>query len=381
MKINKAYKFRIYPDKKQTEYIEGCFNACRYVYNVSLDCERQLYQLGAKSDLSAFGLMYHLPSYKISDTWLKNYDSHALAYEMENLSNSFKKFFSGGGYPKFKSKKDSIQSFRTRKAIEVLDNAIKIPKLSSPIETVIHRKVEGKPKQMTISRKNGKYYVSIMCEIDKEITKLKMNKDVGIDIGVTHFLITDDGKKIDNPKVLRKFEEHLKKLQQSLSRTNKNSKNRERLKLKISKLHEHISNYRKNFLHNVSRQLVDENDTIYMEDLNVSGMTRSSKGTIEKPGKMVKQKSGLNKSILDVSLGEFKVMLEYKTKFADKKLIKVDRFFASSKICNKCGHKNTDLKLSDRIWFCKCGEKLDRDVNAAINIKKEGKKLAKKKIS
>ena len=375
MKINKAYKYRIYPTKSQIEYIEGCFNACRYVYNVSLDCEQQLYQLGGKSNLSTFGLNYHIPKYKVLEPWLKNYDSLALAYEMENLSSAYNKFFKGGGFPKFKSKKDPKQSFRTRIHIEVLDNGIKIPKVKKTIYAKIHRPIEGKLKQFTISRENGKYYVSAMCEIVKDIQPVVVNKVVGIDPGIKSFLVTSDKVDVGNPKFLSSELKYLKVLQQKLSRAKKGSSNREKIKKTISTLHKKISNKRENFLHNESRKLVNEYDLICMEDLNVKGMTKSSKGTIEKPGKKVKQKSGLNRSLNDVSLGSFMNMIDYKAKFDGKHTVKIDRFYPSSKTCNCCGTINEDLKLSDRTWTCNgCGTELDRDYNAALNIKEEGKR-------
>jgi putative transposase len=215
-----------------------------------------------------------------------------------------------------------------------------------------------------------------MCFIEKDSPIISEPiKEVGIDLGIKSFLTRDDGVKVDNPKFLSGKSEHMVKLQQALARAKKGSNNHIKLKKKIADLHEKISNKRNNFLHNESAKLVNEFDRIYMEDLNVSGMTRSSKGTKETPGKKVKQKSGLNRNLLDVGLGEFKAMIEYKTKFNGKEVVKVNRFFASSKICNKCGVKNTDLKLSDRVWVCNtCGSELDRDENAAKNIKAEGRR-------
>ena len=375
MKINKAYKYRIYPTKSQIEYIEGCFNACRYVYNVSLDCEQQLYQLGGKSSLSIFGLNYHLTNYKVSEPWLNNFDSRALVYEMENLSSAYNKFFKGGGFPKFKSKSEPKQSFRTRVSIKVLDNGIKIPKLKTVIYAKIHRPIEGKLKQFTISRENGEYYVSAMCEIVKDIQPVVVNKVVGIDPGIKSFIVTSDKVEVGNPKFLSSELKYLKVLQQKLSRAKKGSSNREKIKETISTLHKKIANKRENFLHNESRKLVNEYDLICMEDLNVKGMTKSSKGTIEKPGKKVKQKSGLNRSLSDVSLGSFVSMIDYKAKFDGKHTVKINRFYPSSKTCNCCGTINKELKLSDRTWTCdSCGIELDRDYNAALNIKDEGKR-------
>jgi putative transposase len=375
MKINKAFKYRIYPTKSQKEYIEGCFNACRYVYNVSLDCEQQLYELGGKSNISSFGLSYHLKNYKVSEPWLNNYDSVALVYEMENLSLSYKKFFSGGGFPKFKSKNESKQSFRTRQRIKLFDNGIKIPKVKSLIYAKIHRPIEGKLKQFTISREHGKYYVSAMCEIVKDIQPVEVNKVVGIDLGVKSFIVTSDNNVVDNQNFFKSEMNYLKVLKQKLSRAKKDSNNRQKIKEEISKLHNKISNKRDNFLHNESRKLVNEYDLICHEDLNLKGLTKSARGTIQKPGKNVKSKSGLNRAITDVGMGAFITMINYKTKFDGKHTAKVDRFFPSSKTCGCCGVKNDNLKLNDRIWSCSnCGTTLDRDYNAALNIKNEGKR-------
>jgi putative transposase len=379
MKINKAYKFRMYPTKKQIQFLEGTFNACRYVYNISLDCEQQLYQLGCKSNLSAFGLSYHLTNYKISSPWLKNYDALALEFEMHNLAAAFEKFFKNGGYPKFKSKKEPRQSFRTRtngNNIKLFENSIKIPKLITPIEIVKHRDIEGKIKQLTIYKKNDKFYVSIMTETEKEIPIITSNNEVGVDLGLNHFAILDNGEKIENPKFLKGELEYLAKLQKKVSLVKNGSNNHKKLKRKISELHETIKNKRELFLHETSKKLVSKYDTFYFEDLYVKGMTASAKGTSEKHGKNVKQKSGLNRSILDVSFGNFLNMMEYKTKFDGKTLIKVNRFFPSSKNCSNCGEKNTGLVLKDRFWSCSsCGFQHDRDVNAAKNIKKEGRKI------
>lgn len=377
MKINKSYKYRIYPTKSQVEYIEGCFNACRYVYNVSLDCEQQLYKLGCKSNLGRFGLNYHLKNYKVSEPWLNNYDSQALSYEMENLSTAYTKFFKKeGGFPKYKSKEDPKQSFRTRVHIKVLDNGIKVPKLNSIIYAKIHRPTEGKIKQFTISRDKDKYYVSVMCEIVKDIRPVEVNKVVGIDLGVKSLFVTSDKVEVGNPKFLSSEMEYLKVLQQKLSRAKIGSSNRQKIKDSISKLYGKIANKRENLLHNESRKLVNEYDLICMEDLNVEGMIKSPKGTIENPGKKVKQKSGLNRSISDVALSTFVIMVGYKAKFDGKHTVKVNRFFPSSKTCNFCGTINKDLKLSDRTWTCEsCGTELERDYNAAVNIMTEGKKM------
>tara|TARA_R110002050_G_scaffold131289_6_gene253090 strand:+ start:2100 stop:3260 length:1161 start_codon:yes stop_codon:yes gene_type:complete len=381
MKINKAYKFRIYPTKSQIRYIEGCFNACRYVYNVSLNCEEQLYSMGANSNLTKFGLSYHLKYYKISEPWLNEYDSVALIYEMENLNSAYSKFFKGGGFPKYKSKFDTKQSFKTRQHIKLLDNHIKIPKVKTPIFCKIHREVEGVVKQMTISRDNKKYFVSIMCEINKEIKPIKnVKKEVGIDLGVKTFITKNNGTKIDLPKKLEEelieLESYKKRLQQIFSKKKKVSKNRNKIKNKINDVSKKIQYKRELFLHETSTELVKKYDRIYMEDLNVKSMTKSVKGTIESPGVGVKQKSNLNRQILSNSFHKFKTMMEYKSKFNGKELVKIGKFFPSSKTCNSCGYKNESLMLEERNWVCpKCNTKHDRDINAAKNILKEGRKI------
>jgi putative transposase len=367
--INKAYKFRLYPTKAQIKYLEGCFRACRRVYNMSLIREMKLYELGEKSNLTPIGLKYHLKNYKERLPHLKNYDALALEFEMDNLSSAYDKLFKGGGRPKFK-KIDDDQSFRTRLNISITEDGIKIPKVDTIIKTVFHRKVEGKPKQMTISKKNDKYYVSIMVEIDKDVPKVPVKTEVGIDVGIAHFITMDNGEKVENPKFLKEHTKQMKKLQQRLARCDKGSNNHIKTKKKIAKLHERIRNKRQLFLHEESHKLVKQYDRIFIEDLNVKGMTASAKGTIESPGKMVKQKSGLNRNLLDVGIGGFFNMLEYKARFSGKEVVKRDRFYASSKICSHCGHKNVNLKLSDREWVCeKCGTKHDRDVNSAKNMK------------
>jgi putative transposase len=326
--------------------------------------------------LSTFGLNYHITNYKVLEPWLKKYDSLALLYEMENLASAYSKFFKGqGGFPKFKSKGDLKQSFRTRMKIQVLEGGITIPKVETIIYAKIHRPIEGNLKQFTISREKGNYYVSAMCEIVKDIQPVVINKVVGIDLGIKSFIVTSDKVNVDNPKFLSSELKYLKLLQQKLSRAKKGSNNREKIKETISKLNKKIANKRENFLHNESRKLVNEYDLICMEDLNVKEMTKSSKGTIKKPGKKVKQKSGLNRSLSDVSLGSFVRMVEYKAKFDGKHTVKIDRFYPSSKTCNCCGTINKELKLSDRTWTCNsCGTELDRDYNAALNIKDEGKR-------
>ena len=384
MKQNKAYKYRIYPTEKQIEYFEGAFKAGRHVYNVSLDCEKQIYQLGGKSNLSHFGLNYHIKNYRVKAPFLNEYDANIYSYEMEALSKAYKNFFKNKvGYPKFKKESDTTQSFTTRpstnqnvKNLYVTDDGyLKIPKVEKLIKIKYHRPIEGKIKTVTISKKHDKYYVSIMVEYTNNVKNVEVKKSVGIDLGVKTFVVTSDNEVIENPKHLTKNQEHLTVLQRKLSRAKKGSNNYKKIKKSISKIHEKVVNTRENFLHNESKKLVDNYDLICMEDLNVKGMTKSSKGTKENPGKNVKQKSGLNRNIIDVGFGKFKTMIGYKTKNSGKYLVEIGRFEPTSKKCNCCGTINKNLELKDRIWKCEnCGETLNRDLNAALNIRDLGTK-------
>lgn len=383
MKKNKAFKYRIYPTQKQIEYIEGAFRAARFIFNISFDREQKNYKSGVKSNLSTFGLNYHIKQHRKEFTFLKEYDSNIYNYEMENLSNAYSKFFKKqGGFPKFKSPKDQSQSFRTRNTgpegtkCYINENGyLKIPKLKEPIEMVYHRPIVGKLKTVTISRKNGKYYASVMVEYHTDIKPVDVKKTIGIDLGIKSLIVTSDNEVIENPKFLKEHQEHLKVLQRNLARAKKGSNNRKKIAKSIANVYEKISNSRENFLHNVSKNLVDNNDLICIEDLNVKGMTKSNKGTVENPGKKVKQKSGLNRNILDAGFGIIKEMITYKADVSGKHIVKVGRFEPTSKKCYTCGDINTELTLKDRVWECKCcGSKNDRDHNAALNIREAGVK-------
>jgi len=403
-KINQGFKYRIYPDEKQREYIEGAFRVGRFVYNVTLDCEEQLYSLGVKTGKSKFDFTKHIKNLRISSPFLNAYDSLIYSYEMEFLSNSFTKFFKNVrefkknpskfikngesnkpnlGYPKYKTPKDRVKSFTTRntgpentKCYITEDNYLKIPKLKTPIEMVYHRPILGKLKTVTISRIGNKYYASIMTERFVEIKQREVKNVVGIDLGVKSLVVTSDNQVIENPLFLEKHLKHLKVLQINKSRCVKGSKKEKKINKQISKLHEKIANCRKHHLHNVSKQLVDKYDLISMEDLDLVEMTKSNKGTKNKPGKNVKQKSNLNRKILDSGFGMLRTMIEYKSSFSGGYTVRVDRYAPTSKKCNNCGTINNELKLSDRTWKCgNCKEKLDRDYNAALNIKDLGTKM------
>jgi putative transposase len=292
--------------------------------------------------------------------WLKEVNAQSLQSGVKNLDVAYQNFFKGRGkFPRFKSKKDK-NSFSVPQNGKLINNKLHIPKFKNGIKCVVHRNVIGTTKSMTISlTPTGKYFVSILTEQNYE-PKSKTGKVIGIDLGLKDFAIDSEGNKFKNHKHTKKYEKKLAKAQKHLSRKKKGSSSFEKQRRKVAKIHEKVSNTRKDVLHKVSNYIITEYDVIALEDLNIKGMVKNKK---------------LSKHISDASWGTFVMYLQYKADWNNKKVVKIDRFFPSSKTCNICGDINKDLKLSDREWTCKNGHKLDRDINAAKNILKEGLKI------
>ena len=357
----RAYKYRMYPTQTQIPLLMSHIHACRFVYNHSLEQKIRAYEQNGKR-LSCFDLNNQLPALKAEYPWLADVNSQSLQYANRNLDNAFTRFFrEKKGFPKFKSKKNPVQSFQVPQhyRVDFESNRVKLPKIGD-VKTMLHRVFAGKMKYATVSATStGKWFISILVDDEQpEPTPVSFTSDmtIGIDVGLTDFATFSTGEKVANPRYLKNSLQRLKVLQRRVSRKVKGSKNRQKAIRKLATGHEKVANQRNDFLHKLSYQVVSENQAIAVESLNVAGMQKNHK---------------LARSINDVSWSTFFTMLNYKCRKYGKTLLTIGRFDPSSKICSCCGYRNRDLKLSDREWICSdCGTVHDRDINAAINIKK-----------
>jgi len=358
--MKKAYKYRIYPTEEQEIIFAKTFGCCRFVWNKML----------AKK-LEAFQRKEPVPRitparFKEEFPFLKEVDSLALANVQLHIEKSFKNHFKNPKrfkLPKFKKKK-SKQSYTTNN----VNNSIKVdfdkgllhlPKIKNGIKIKLHRFYEGKVKSATVSKTtDGKYYVSMLVEAEDPRNKVVEPKSTacGIDLGLENFAIvtTEFGTyKVEHPKYLRQAEEKLKRLQRRLAKKQKFSKNYEKARQKLARQHAYIFNARNDYLHKLSKTIIDENQVVVVEDINVKGLL----------------KTRLAKSISDSGWSKFLSYLRYKSKWYGRILIEVDRYFPSSKLCHNCGYKKENLVLSERVWECPiCKVTHDRDVNASMNL-------------
>jgi putative transposase len=357
----KAYKFRLYPDKEQQILLEKHFGSCRFVWNYFLDLRNTQYVETGKG-MSYKSMQSLLPSLKKENEWLKDINAQSLQVVLQNLDTAFSRFFRNiAGYPTFKKKKTG-GSFTVPQHFTVNDNHLAIPKFKNPLRLFMHRNIEGEMRSLTISKTpSGKYYASILAETGIKIpepVKIEAGTSTGIDVGITAFLTTSDGMQIHNPKNLKKSEKKLAILQKRFSRKQKGSKNRNRAGVEVAKAQEHIANQRMDFHNKVLDAMLKAYDTVITEDLNVSGMMKNHH---------------LARSIADAGWSSFVTMLKTKALSRGKNIIETGRFDPSSRMCSNCGNIKHDLKLWDRTYNCDiCGLSIDRDLNAAINIKKFG---------
>lgn len=360
----KAYKYRLNPTSEQISLIEKTFGSTRFIYNWALQTKIEAYQDDKKS------LTYHDLCKKLTDlkkqeeyTWLNEVSNECLQQSIRNLDQAFTRFFrEKKGFPKFKSKRGSRKSFKNilNVHIDFDNNRIKLPKLGW-VRFYSNQVFKGKIGTVTVSKSpTNKYYISILVDNGLKLPdKSPVNPDtaVGIDVGIKTFATLSNGSVFENPKYLEKSSARLACLQRRLTRKQKGSRRRERARLAVAKAYEHISNQRHNFLHHVVNNILGENQTVVIEDLNVEGMMKNH---------------NLANSIASCSWSEFFRILSYKSDWKGVNLIRIGRFEPSSKMC-ECGYVYRDLKLSDRIWTCpSCGAVNDRDLLAARNIKKFG---------
>lgn len=387
MIVNKAFRYRIYPDNKQINQINQNFGNARFVYNHFLDLKDKTYK-ETKQSISLAKTQSLMTELKQSEeyNWLNKSDSMSLQESLKDLDKAYKNFFKGAGFPKFKKKLDK-QSYRTRNqnnGIRIIDDThINLPILKS-VKIKLSRIPEGRILNATLSKtKTNKYFVCLCVECDLSPKENKGNS-IGVDLGIKDFCILSTGEKIANPKYLSKYQNKLKKEQRKLSHMIEShivdykvigSKrypiydkplsectNINKQRIKLAKIHENITNTRNDFLHKLSSRLVKENQFICLEDLNVKGIVKNH---------------NLAKSISEVSWSEFVRLLKYKSFEHGTAIRHVDRFYPSSKTCHVCGYKKIDLKLNEREWVCpNCNTYLDRDINASINILNEGLRLA-----
>ena len=366
----RAIKIRLYPDETQANFIVRQMGCCRLVYNKGLDYRSTMYKDSSVS-VSSTELQHYVVELKDEYAFLKEVHSKVLQQTIRDLTTAFDNFFKHkSGYPKFKCKHDNRHScrFPIDAIMGIRGNRMDFVKSFKDVLFKCSRKDEiylnshqDQIKSVTVTKQpSGIFTASVL--IDGDLRSRNSVKDtnncIGIDLGVKDFVITSEGEVFDNKHFTKNHSNRLKRLQRQLSRKEKGSKNRNKIRIKLAREYEKITNKKTDYLHHVSNSLIDENQVICMEDLNVKGMTRNH---------------SLAASICEINLGEFRRILEYKAKWYNRQLVFVDRFYPSSKTCHVCGYKYKTLKLSEREWVCpECGTVHDRDRNAAMNILSEG---------
>jgi putative transposase len=366
----KAYKFRLYPTTEQQVLIIKTFGSVRFIYNKILAERKAVYEQFKNNKEELKKHKYLTPAqYRAEFEWLKEVDSHALAFAVMNLQTAYSNFFrhlkdKKIGFPKFKSKHKDKDSYTTD-YVRVENNKIRLGKIGW-IKMIQHRELPANAiiKSCTVSKsRSGKFFASVLVKLDQTIEPKEINLDnvLGLDMDMKNLYTDSQGVRAGYPRFYRKMQEKLAREDRKLSKCKKGSNNYKKQQQKLAKLHEKVANQRFDFLHKLSRSLTNKYDAIVIEDLDMQAMSQTLK---------------LGKSVADNGWGMFTTFLDYKLKDAGKKLIKIDKWFPSSKRCNKCGAINKDLKLSDRKWVCpSCGSVIDRDYNAAKNIRDEGIRL------
>jgi putative transposase len=361
MIVNKTYKLRIYPNKSQTELMAKHFGSTRFVWNHFLAQRKEAYLEDKKS------LNYHdnakaLTLLKKELAWLTEVNSQALQASLKDLDTAYGRFFKKiAKFPRFKSKRDAVDSFRCPQSIDIREGKLSIPKFREGIKIKIHREIAGRILFATISRTStGRYFAAITCEVEHEVLP-STDKKIGIDLGIKDKAICSDGVVFKNINTTKKYAKKLAFTQRQLSKKQIGSGKRLKQRKKVAVVHETIRNARLDNIHKTTHTIISESQAVIVENLNVSGMIKNHK---------------LAKAIADASWYEFVRQLEYKAKWNKRDFVKIDRWFPSSKTCNNCNFINQTLLLKDRIWTCpECKTVLNRDLNAAKNILKQGLKI------
>jgi putative transposase len=368
----KAQKVRLYPNKEQQQIISSQIGGARYVYNRALALRKFAYsKFGIK--VGKFALINHITKLKKREktSWLKEIDSQAIQQSIANMDKGYQHFFKGGGYPRFKSRHHSRQSYQYPQRVKIEGNKVFLPKVGWVKCKGLRKEFVGKIKTVTVSYEAYQYHASILVDAEeKEIAPNTNGKFVGLDVGVSLVVADSNGNQIKPLDLMRELKK-LRTRAQQLSRKKKGSNNRAKAKAKIAKQNLRIANMRKDFLHKLSTQY-SENQTVVVEDLKIKNMTSKTKGTVEKPSKNASAKRGLNRVITQQSWGLFFELLEYKLSERGGQLIKVDPRYTSQE-CNECGHISKENRKSQDKFVCTaCGHSANADVNASKNILARG---------
>lgn len=360
-----AYRFRIYPTKWQETLLAKTFGCCRFLYNIMLSDKIKEYEATGK-------MLHNTPAkYKISYEFLKEVDSLALANVQLNLEQAYKNFFRNPsvGFPKYKSKHKNHSTYTTNQVngnIELKNGKLKLPKLKE-VKVKQHREIPSdyKLKSVTVSREpSGKYYASVLYEYRSENQTDNISyvqaRILGIDYAMNGLAVFSDDISFDYHRYFRESQDRLAKEQRKLSRCIQGSRNYYKQKRKVALCHEKIKNQRKDYIHKLTKRIADEYDAVGVEDIDMKAMSQSL---------------NFGKSVMDNSYGMFRDILTYKLDHQGKKMVKIERFFPSSKRCCKCGKVKKELQLSERVYICSCGNIMDRDKNAAINIREEARRI------
>jgi putative transposase len=361
MKVHKGFKFRLYPTQEQELQLLQHAGNTRFVWNKLLESNISAYE-NNKKFIFYYEMSKNLLILKEEFAFLKLSGAQSLQQVGRQLDKALRDSpKKSKGFPKFK-KRSNRDSFTVPQRFKVNNKTVQLPKIGK-VKWVKHRKLEGKPKFLTVSRDGSQWYCSVTCQVNIKDKKFSQDNIVGIDVGLKEFATVSDNTTIDNPRHLNKKLKKLKREQRYLSRKVKGSQNRKKQITKVQTVYRKVRNSRSYFHHKTSSSMIAKYSGVVLEDLNIKGIMKNSK---------------LARSVSDIGWYEFNRQLEYKAKWNSKHFVKIDRFFASSKICNECGNKKVDLTLKDRMYVCKnCGNIVDRDFNASKNIRDEGIRILK----